>query len=206
MKITAIKPQIKKTERLSIFVDGVYSFSLSQDELLRQKLTPNQELSKQELSRLKQLSSDDKIYINVLRFVSMRPRSEGEVKSYLVRKKLNASRAQQILNKLTNLNLVNDKSFAGSWVDSRQLIKPRSSRQLQQELRRKNIPKEIIETTLADKQIDEIANITKIINNKRRQPRYRDDQKIIQYLARQGFNYGDIKAALKNLDSGRDGG
>jgi hypothetical protein len=33
MKITAIKQQVKNPERVSIFVDGKYEFSLSLDEL-----------------------------------------------------------------------------------------------------------------------------------------------------------------------------
>ena len=34
MKITAIKAQVKNPERVSIFVDDKYSFSLSLDELV----------------------------------------------------------------------------------------------------------------------------------------------------------------------------
>jgi regulatory protein len=206
MKITAIKPQTKRTDRLSIFVDGVYSFSLSQSELLRQSLHPNQEINNARLHELKKLSQTDKTYLDALRYVSMRQRSEWEIKSYLGRKKTDPKTIDEILNKLSIIGLVNDSTFANSWIDNRQLLKPRSTRQLKQELRKKNIDKEVIDSALAGKQIDETANIVRIIENKRKQPRYRDDQKLIAYLARQGFYYEDIKSAMKNLNGDRNTG
>ncbi|HUD81345.1 MAG TPA: RecX family transcriptional regulator [Patescibacteria group bacterium] len=203
MKITAIKPQLKKSDRVSIFVDGEYSFSLSQSEMLRQQLSPNQNIDKTRLRQLIKLSSEDKAYINTLRYVSLRPRSEWEVKTYLDRKKFKQETVELILNKLSNLGLINDPAFAKSWIENRQLLKPRSSRLLKQELRKKNIAKEVIDSALSAQPIDETANIIRIVENKRKQPKYRDDQKIIQYLARQGFNYGDIKTALSSLNSSR---
>ena len=45
MKITALKQQIKNPERVSIFVDEKYAFSLSLDELVKYKLKNGDELS-----------------------------------------------------------------------------------------------------------------------------------------------------------------
>jgi hypothetical protein len=39
MKITAIKQQVKRQGRYSIFVDDKYAFSLSENALLDQKIT-----------------------------------------------------------------------------------------------------------------------------------------------------------------------
>lgn len=38
MKITALKAQIKNPERVSVFVDGKYSFSLTINEVIDQKI------------------------------------------------------------------------------------------------------------------------------------------------------------------------
>ena len=45
MKITALKAQVKNTQRVSIFVDERYSFSLSLDELVKYKIKQNDELT-----------------------------------------------------------------------------------------------------------------------------------------------------------------
>lgn len=42
-----------------------------------------------------------------------------------------------------------------------------------------------------------------MITRKRRQIKYQDNDKLMQYLARQGYGYGDIKTALQT-DSDED--
>ncbi len=86
MKLTKIKAQVRTSGRFSVFVDGKYSFSLSDMALLEQKLRVGQELSADDVKRLKQASTDDKLYGNSLRFVAMRVRSEWEIRMYLRRK------------------------------------------------------------------------------------------------------------------------
>src|SRR6185312_10918918 len=98
MKVTAIKQQVKQQGRYSIFVEGKYSFSLSDTALLESKLVIGQELTGAEVKRLQQLSGDDKLYNMALRYAAMRPRSTWEMESYLQRKKAAPLLSQQILS------------------------------------------------------------------------------------------------------------
>ena len=43
-------------------------------------------------------------------------------------------------------------------------------------------------------------SLNKLIEMKRRQTKYQDDLKLMQYLVRNGFNYSDVKKALKAGD------
>ncbi|HSW79593.1 MAG TPA: RecX family transcriptional regulator [Candidatus Saccharimonadales bacterium] len=194
MKITEIKAQVKTAGRFSIFVDDKYAFSLSDTALLEQKLYIGQELDDKQLKDLKQASDDDKAFGLVLRYASMRPHSEWEIRSYMQRKKVTPALADKLLNKLTNLNLVDDISFAKSWVESRRLLRPTSKRKLQQELRAKRVGDDAINQALAEDEADEQDVLRALIAKKR--ARYPDDLKLMQYLARQGFKYDDIKSAL----------
>jgi regulatory protein len=81
MKVTEIKAQIKRAGRFSIFVDGKYSFSLSDLALLEQKVYVGQEVEASDVMKLKQISSDDKLYGNTLHYLAMRPRSEWEIQT-----------------------------------------------------------------------------------------------------------------------------
>ncbi|HZL07761.1 MAG TPA: RecX family transcriptional regulator, partial [Candidatus Dormibacteraeota bacterium] len=65
-----------------------------------------------------------------------------------------------------------------------------------QELRQKHVADDIIQAAVGNEAEDEQAALRTVIERKRRQSKYRDDLKLMQYLAGQGFNYGDIKAAL----------
>jgi regulatory protein len=199
MKITSIKQQTKRADRYSIFVEGKYEFSLSEVALLDSKLASGQELTKQQVSDYKKLSADDKLYNQTLRYVAMRPRSRWEIEFYLEYKKhASPPLAEDILNKLTNIGLIDDDKLARSMVNDRRLLRPTSRRKMMAELRKKRISDDIIEQAIGTERENEQAALRSVIESKRRQTKYLDDMKLMQYLARQGFNYDDIKNALNN--------
>ncbi len=199
MKITRIAQQEKQRERYSVFVDGAYVFSLSEAALLESGLASGVELSAADLKRWKQESADDKLYSAALRYAAMRLRSAWEMEAYLQRKKASPALASKILNKLSNINLINDEAFARAWAANRRLLRPTSKRKLQQELRAKHVPDEVIDLTLSEQETDgEQTALRELIAKKRNLTKYKADPlKLMQYLARQGFAYDDIKTALR---------
>ncbi len=196
MKITDIKQQEKLKGRYSIFVDEKYAFSLSDTALLDAKITIGQEVNEEQLIAYKQLSADDKIYNQVLRYIAIRVRSEWEISTYLKRKGVGPEVAEQIFAKLQAISMIDDRAFARSWVGNRRLLKPTSKRRLQLELRQKHINQDIIDEVLSKDATDEIIVLKELIARKRKQAKYQDTQKLMAYLSRQGFSYGDIKDAL----------
>ncbi|HEX4774559.1 MAG TPA: RecX family transcriptional regulator [Candidatus Saccharimonadales bacterium] len=197
MKITAIKQQQKRADRYSVFVEGKYTFSLSEAALLELKLASGQELSPEQAKEFKKISADDKLYNQTLRWAAMRLRTKWEVETYLERKQASPALIEYILNKLSNIELVNDEKFAKAFVNDRQLLRPTSRRKLILELHKKHVGDELIRKVMEGHEPeDEQAALSSIIERKRRQSRYEDDLKLMQYLARQGFNYDNIKSAL----------
>lgn len=199
-KVTKITQQVKRADRYSIFVDDRYSFSLSESALLVSKIHSGQELSKEEVGEFKKLSADDKLYNQTLRYVAMRPRTCWEIENYLGRKDASPALTELIVNKLSNIDLINDEKFARAFIADRKLLRPTSRRKLVMELKKKRIDADVIEAALAEDVPDEQATLKEVIARKRRQTKYQDDLKLMQYLARQGFNYDDIKSALKVED------
>jgi regulatory protein len=196
MKITAIKAQIKNVERVSIYIDGKYSFSLTQSQLLDLKLFNGKEVGEQELEELKQASDYGKLLERTMNYVMIRPRSIREVRDYLWRKKADPEMSQRIIDRLESRKYLNDESFAQSWVRARQLTKPVSKRRLTAELIQKGVASDIIERAVSGGDYNETDALHEIIAKKRKQSRYQDEQKLMQYLARQGFTYDAIKSAL----------
>src|SRR5437660_2226165 len=112
MKITKIVQQERLKDRYSIFVDGKYGFSLSEAALLESKLGSGQQLTTEELKDWTRRSAEDKIYGMALRYAAMRPRSVWEMEMYLKRKDASPALADQILNKLTTIGLLDNTAFA----------------------------------------------------------------------------------------------
>lgn len=196
MKITAIKQQVKRADRYSIYVDGKYSFSLGENELLRLGLHSGQEITEQELANYRDESDYGKLFDKTLNLLSFRLRSEWELRDYLKRKKAEPEIIEKILNKLSINGYVDDEQFARRWVENRRLLKTTSRRRIAQELKQKRISNDIIDKVLAEdkEETDEREVLRELVDKKKH--RYPDQTKLMQYLARQGYSYEDIKAVL----------
>lgn len=196
MKITEIEQQVKNKGRYSVFVDDKFSFGIGELGLINLGIKIGQELTVDQLAKLKKAAETDKLYNMTLGLIARRPRSKGELTDYLKRKTKETWQIEEILNKLSERGFVNDQDFAQRWVESRRLLKPISKRKLIAELKQKRISDQIIQETLNTDKTDEVEVIRQEIARKSRQSRYQDQTKLIAYLARQGYQYGDIKQAL----------
>ncbi len=195
MNITAIKPAVKTRGSFNIFVDGKYSFSLDEQQLLDAKLKNNQEIRGEQLELLKKESDYGKKYARVLELIMRRSRSEKEIIDYAWRKKWEPEEIRRIIERLKAKGYQDDEKFARSWVRSRAVLKHISARKLTLELRQKGIASEIIEKTLRQsEEYDEQRALLQLVSKKR--ARYDDTRKFTAYLLRQGFRYDDIKQAL----------
>ena len=207
MKITAISAQVKDKNRVNISVDGKYRFSLDVFQLVDLKIKVGNEYEESDLVVLEQESQFGKIYGRALEYCLSRPHSAREVRDYLYRKtRPSRSKAghiksgvapeitERVFDRLVDKKYIDDNKFALYWVENRSLTKGASARKLSSELRAKGVEGNIIDKVLSETDRNDEAEIQKIIVKKRRQ--YPDDQKLMIYLARLGFNYDDIKRAL----------
>lgn len=201
MKITDIKPAVKTPGRWNIFVDGKYSFSLLESQLLEGSVRIGHELSADELDNLKNDSTFGKAYARALELIMRRLRSEKELYDYARRKEWSDDIRDRVIEKLRIKGYIDDVKFAEAWVRSRVATKPSSRRKLELELRQKGVVSAIIESALQsdDSDHDELDALRRIVTKRR--SRYSDPQKFMAYLARQGFSYDAIKHVLSEEDS-----
>lgn len=202
MKISAIKQQVKRADRYSVYIDEKYSFALSETELLRLGIYSGQQITAEELEKLKDDSVRDKARYQALGQLSRRQRSEWELRDYLKRKEYAPEVIDQVIEQLSDYGYVDDKKFADAWVSNRRLLKATSGRRLRQELKQKRVSDEVIEEALAEDETDEQQVLRDLVERKRKQTKYQDDLKLMQYLARQGFDYGSIKSILEEMPRG----
>jgi regulatory protein len=198
-KVTDIKQQQKRKERYSIYFDGKYLLSLSQNELMKSGIRVGAEYQSEQLEELKQTAVLDKAYMRSLDYLARRSRSRWEMADYLKRKDYGSPTVDIILNKLSDMQYLDDEKFARSWLDNRRLLKPTSLRRLKQELQQKRVPAEIISKVLEGQEDAEQQALQEQITKKLRLSRFQDREKLIAYLMRQGFRYDDIKSALSQV-------
>jgi regulatory protein len=211
MKITSLSAQVRDPDRVNVSIDGKYRFSLDIAQVTELGIKVGRELTETELEELEVESQFGKLYARALEYSLMRPHSVREVRDYLWRKtrdrrgkegKLikgySPTLADRVLQKLQQKSYVNDEAFAKWWVESRNVVKGTSLRKLTSELKAKGVSGSIIEEVMALSGRTDTDELAKLIAKKR--ARYPDEQKLMQYLARQGFDYDSIKQALRPLD------
>jgi regulatory protein len=199
MKISSIKQQIKNPERASIFVDGKYTFSLSLNDLVSEKLKIGQEINETDLKRLNKLSVDGKLKARALEWVMNRPRSMREFRDYMFRKKADPELVDNLMAELIERKYLNEARFA-DWLSDVRRRRGKSDRAIRAELAGKGVDREIANDAAGKG--DEHERLKQLYIKKAELTRYKaDPQKLMQYLARQGFSYDDIKSVKAELSN-----
>ena len=211
MKITAITAQVKDPNRVNIMVDGQYRFSLDIFQLGELAIRVGKEYTESELIELETESTFGKLYGRALQYCMMRLHSAQEIRDYLwrktrdvktkdggVRKGVSQEVADRVFDRLRQKGYINDEQFARHWIEQRHVVKGASRRKLSNELRAKGVEPAIIDRLLLESPRSDEDELKKMIEKKRR--RYTDEQKLMQYLARQGFSFDDIKQALTETE------
>lgn len=211
MKVTALKSQVRDANRVNVFIDGTYSFSLDITQVAELGIKTGNEYNEKELAELEDESQFGKLYTRSLEYALTRPRSLREMRDYLyrktrdtrtkmgtIRKGVSPALTQRVFDRLVEKGYLDDEKFARFWVENRNVRKGTSLRKLQSELSAKGVDKSIIDVVIGNSDRSDSEEIRKIIAKKAK--RYDDEQKLIAYLMRQGFSYDSVKSALAEGD------
>lgn len=197
--LTAIKPQ-KNKKRVNIYLDGKFGFGIDLENFVKLGLKVEQELSDKKVEEIVKKSEFQKNLDKLLRFATLRPRSEKEIKDWFKRRKVYESLHKELFNRLNRLDLINDEKFAQWWVEQRSSFRPRGKRALEMELRMKGIKKEVIGQVLSDIKMDEEKVARELLNKKsykwRLLPKREARAKMSAFLARKGFDWEIIEKVL----------
>ncbi|MEP7285251.1 MAG: RecX family transcriptional regulator [Chloroflexota bacterium] len=190
--ITALTIQQRNKERVNVFLDGEYAFSMSLLEAAA--LRKGQPLTDEQIAALKSQDSVEQSYERAVRFLGNRPRSIAEVRRNLTEKEVAASIIDKVIERLEQRGYVDDAAFAHFWIANRQQFRPKGSRALRFELREKGVESAIIDEVLAE--FDPVEGAYQAAQDKARRLRGLDKrafrEKLGAYLARRGFDYTTV--------------
>jgi regulatory protein len=194
----------KNPNRVNLYLDDVFAFALSIDEVAKHGLKKGLELTGAQIESLKDNDETEYVYAKLLNFLSYRPRTVKEVRDRLYKYEVRDKDKQDVLiAKLESKGYLDDAAFATWFIESRNTHRPRSSRMLKQELQSKGVPSDVIATAMAGS-VDESDTIARILDKKlgvRRRLVREEEQKIYTYLSRQGYAWDKIKEVVKSWQS-----
>jgi len=158
---------------------------------------------------------DDEIYQRLLGFglnyVSIRPRSEEEIRSYILKKitrwNISSEYLENVMGRLSELGYVDDLKFAQAFISSRNRSRPKGQMLIRMELQRKGVEKELIqrvqkllETDEGDSELDLARNAaTKKLRSLGRYDKTGQKNKLYSFLARRGFDHTTISSIIDEM-------
>ena len=141
----------------------------------------------------------------VLRFLSVRSRSEYEINFYMLKKGWGEEVRNKILVKLKDLQLIDDEDFAKQWIEHRTAGRPEGLSLVRMELRRKGVDKEIIDKLLSEKRGSEQEEYLaekygrKKMERLKSLPVFEVKKKLYSALMARGFNGEVIRRLIAKL-------
>jgi len=157
MRITALQVQTNNQDRINLFVDGQFLLGVSALIVLQMGLRVGQELSPDQLEQLRQEEALLQATNRALNYLSFRPRSCEEVRCYLRKKGTPPELIETIMQRLDDLDLINDQSFTRFWIESRERFHPKSAQALKNELRMKGVEQDIVDELVSDENDEQLA-------------------------------------------------
>jgi len=211
-KITAITVQKKDNDRFNLFVDGEFLFGVGVSTVAKNNLYINKDISDDEIEKIRIEDLVDRVYLRVSEYAINSHKTSKDIINYcreLLYKKaddwfpkdlfneLKESLPEQILQKLIDNGIVNDKIYAEMFVEDRLKYRPRSKRMIISELIKKGINVEQAKETVENIEIDERKIIREILMKKYHTDKItRQDNKKISFLVGKGFDWDTISDVI----------
>ncbi|MBI4091114.1 RecX family transcriptional regulator [candidate division WWE3 bacterium] len=211
MRITKISLQRNK-KAFNIFVDGKYSFSLSEEDVVKEGLKAGLEIGEQRLLELK-FKGKRSYYLNrAYNFLSFRPRSEKEIKDKLkeisfkekgLEENLKTEVENFVMEKLKKMRLFDDREFGKWYVSQRKgASKPSGRQRIKSELYAKGLDRRLIEELLEDKKGEgALASLAaeKKTNSLKGLEEKDFRKKLMEHLLRRGFEWDVVLSAVDTI-------
>lgn len=203
MKITEIKKQKRNRNRVSIFIDGKYGFSLDYSTLARSNLNIGDEVTDEEKERLFKKDEFSRTRDYAYTLLSYRDRSEYELKRRLFEKGFHSEVIGEALTFLKDQGLVDDRNFVKKWVDNIIMSRPMGKMKVVYDMRQKRVNEDIIKEvcdeklgfetetflarTAAEKRMNVLTGYSQDVIRKR----------LHTFLRNRGFNFEIIRELMK---------
>ena len=203
MKITAIEPQTRHPERVNVHVDGSFRLALAAEIAYGVPLRVGDEVTEGLLRELEERDLSWKAREAALNLLSYRPRTVTELRRRLREKGYPEEMAEECVAGLAERGLVDDASFAESFVRDRLRFRPRGPQRLFQELRAKGVDRDTARATLDEvweqEEVSEVELARQAAAKWR--PRagetsLRARRRLYNFLVRRGFSTDAVREVL----------
>lgn len=207
MKITKIESQKKNKKRMSVFIDGEFSFGVDNFTLLSLHLSEGAEISEDKLAVIKNTAVFEDAKNYAAKLISSRSYTERAMREKLVLHIGDSEIVDKTISFLKEYKLIDDYDYAIRYAHDLVHLKKLGMSSLRWKLKEKGILPSIIESVLSELDFsDEIEENLKALSEKKLAGNYdiKNIMKVKRYLASRGYSFDDINRVFSKTKAGED--
>lgn len=206
--VSKVATQVKRANRVSVFVDDAFAFGLSEGVARRNGLERGSVLDPSLLSALEHDEAIARCRRVALNYISYRMRSESEVRQRLTKEEAGPDVITTVLDQLRDTGLVDDGAFALAYSRDAVVGRKWGPHRIASGLRRAGVGDthvsqalQEIRNTIEDEDIVRVvatkrwSQLSSIADERKRKKRLYD------YLTRRGFDFQDVRRVVDELTS-----
>lgn len=201
MKITA---KSGRKDKIHIYIDGEYLLTVDEIFWFSCGLVSGDEINEEELTAFEEAAGSRRAFNSALNSLDYRDHSEKEIRAKLLHKH-DADYVDEAVEKLIELDLVNDERYAENYARELFERKKFGKMRIKSELRAKGISADIanaaVEELFEEEEPDNVQRIVDIIG-KRYYNRMNNEvgrKKVFSALQRMGYSFSDIREAMSEF-------
>jgi regulatory protein len=204
--ITKIERQKRAKDRYNLYIDEQYVFSIHEDVLIKYRLAKGSVINAEEMMAIVQAQDLQQAYVDAIRLLSFRLRSEYELKARLKQKNYELPTIEDTLDRLKREKYLDDALYAEQLTEQRIHSHKKGRNWIKQELQHKGLRPEHI--TKAMEQIDdetEFTNAFSLIHKKYGASLSPDSdvqnikRKAIALLQRRGYSSSVVSRVMRKF-------
>ena len=202
MKITKIEEQKKNKRRLSVFIDGEFSFGADSFTILSHHLSEGDEITEDALAHIKNTAVFEDAKNYAARLVSSRSYTEKAMREKLIAHIGDEETAEKTIAFLKEYKLLDDADYARRYAHDLVHLKKFGIRQVKWKLKEKGIADHIAEKVIEELDFDNtISENLESLIVKKLSGNYdiKNIMKVKRYLASRGYSFDEINSAFSKI-------
>ena len=189
--VSKIEVQKNNKNRVNIYCDNQFEFSLQTETLIKNAISVGTHLSENQKQDLILQSDQIDALTKATAYVAKGLKTQSQIQDFLKKKDYNQQIINLTIQKLTEYKLLNDQAYIVAYVNDH---KSYGELKLKQELYAKGLSKDLIEQYFAEDYSVNVENLQNIANKylKNKEINYENVLKCKKHLLSKGFTYEDI--------------
>lgn len=201
--ITYTEPKKRAKEKLDVYIDGVYSFTVCEETAAKFGLREGEDFTEEELEQIKEESDALWAFEVGLQSICRASTTRKLLSNKLAQKGFLANSVEKALLKLESYGYIDDRAYAKNYIES--ASKSKGCGKIKMELRNKGINSQIIDEFLRETDESDAAKafFDKFVD-KHDIVKASDRQKLVRAMQYRGFSWSSISQCLRGFNDDND--